>query len=80
VSIVFITLFLTGAGVLQVWLQRYTAAPQPFMAVQDQIALFYWMREVAGVVFFIGLVTYIASFFVGSKEPEPVAEGTPATA
>ena len=24
VSMVFITLFLTGAGVLQVWLQRYT--------------------------------------------------------
>jgi len=47
VSMVFITLFLTGAGVLQVWLQRYTATPQPFMAVQDQIALFYWMREIA---------------------------------
>src|SRR5512139_1947486 len=60
VSIVFITLFLTGAGVLQVWLQRYTATPQPFMAVQDQIALFYWMREIAGVVFLAGLVVYIA--------------------
>ena len=80
VSIVFITLFLTGAGVLQVWLQRYTATPQPFMAVQDQIALFYWMREIAGVVFLVGLVVYIASFFVGSKEPEAAVEGTPAPA
>jgi nitric oxide reductase subunit B len=80
VSIVFITLFLTGAGVLQVWLQRYTATPQPFMAVQDQIALFYWLREIAGVVFLAGLVTYIASFFVGSRDPEPAAEGAPATA
>jgi nitric oxide reductase subunit B len=80
VSIVFITLFLTGAGVLQVWLQRYTATPQPFMAVQDQIALFYWMREIAGVVFLAGLVVYIASFFVGSKEPEAALEGTPAPA
>jgi nitric oxide reductase subunit B len=80
VSIVFITLFLTGAGVLQVWLQRYTATPQPFMAVQDQIALFYWMREIAGVVFLAGLVVYIASFFVGSREPEAAVEGAPATA
>ena len=80
VAMVFITLFLTGAGVLQVWLQRYTATPQPFMAVQDQIALFYWLREIAGVVFLAGLVTYIASFFVGSKEPEAAAEGASATA
>ena len=75
VSIVFITLFLTGAGVLQVWLQRYTDAPQSFMVVQEQIKVFYWLREVAGVVFLAGLVTYIASFFVGSKDPEAVVAG-----
>jgi len=68
VSMVFITLFLTGAGILQVYLQRYSATPLPFMVVQDQIALFYWMREVAGVFFLIGLGTYITSFFV--KGPE----------
>jgi len=72
VSMVFITLFLTAAGVLQVWLQRYSDAPQAFMVVQDKIALFYWMREAAGVVFLIGLVLYVLSFFVGSKEPEAV--------
>ena len=53
VSIVFITLFLTGAGVLQVWLQRYTDAPQSFMVVQEQIKIFYWLREIAGVVFLV---------------------------
>jgi nitric oxide reductase subunit B len=68
VSMVFITLFLTGAGVLQVWLQRYSETPEPFMIVQQKIALFYWMREVAGVVFLIGLVVYVASFFVGGEE------------
>ncbi len=68
VAMVFITLFLTGAGVLQVWLQRISEAAQPFMVVQDQIAIFYWMREVAGVVFLIGLVLYILSFFVGGEE------------
>ncbi|GAB4510202.1 MAG: nitric-oxide reductase subunit NorB [Sulfuricaulis sp.] len=68
VSMVFITLFLTGAGVLQVWLQRYSDTPLPFMQVQDKIALFYWMREVAGVVFLIGLVVYIVSHFIGGAE------------
>jgi len=73
VSMVFITLFLTGAGILQAYLQRMGEHPQPFMAVQEQISLFYWMREVAGVIFLIGLVLYITSFFVGQKEPETVA-------
>jgi nitric oxide reductase subunit B len=70
VSMVFITLFLTGAGILQTYLQRYSDAPMSFMVVQDKIALFYWMREVAGVVFLIGLIVYIVSFFVGNNEPE----------
>ncbi|HEB97256.1 MAG TPA: nitric-oxide reductase large subunit [Sedimenticola thiotaurini] len=71
ISIVFITLFLTGAGILQVYLQRVAENPQPFMAVQDQIGLFYWLREIAGLIFLVGLVLYIASFFVGQDEPEP---------
>ncbi|MGD8588001.1 MAG: cbb3-type cytochrome c oxidase subunit I [Chromatiales bacterium] len=73
VSMVFITLFLTGAGILQAYLQRMGENPQPFMVVQEQISLFYWLREVAGVIFLIGLVLYIASFFVGQKEPEAMA-------
>ena len=67
-AIVFITLFLTAAGILQVWLQRASDTPLPFMAAQEKIALFYWMREWTGVVFLIGLIIYIASFFVGGKE------------
>jgi nitric oxide reductase subunit B len=76
VAMVFITLFLTGAGILQTYLQRYSDTPMPFMAVQEKIELFYWLREIAGVVFLIGLILYVASFFVGSKDPEAV----PATA
>jgi len=68
VSIVFITLFLTAAGILQIWLQRASDTPMSFMAAQDQIALFYWMREVAGLVFFVGLMLYIWSYFVKPKE------------
>ncbi|MFQ5643350.1 MAG: cbb3-type cytochrome c oxidase subunit I [Thiogranum sp.] len=68
VSMVFITLFLTGAGVLQVWLQRYTDTPQPFMVVQEKIEMFYWLREAAGGVFLIGLILYVAAFFVKGGE------------
>ncbi len=73
VSMVFITLFLTGAGILQTYLQRYSDQPLDFMTVQDKISLFYWLRELAGAVFLIGLVIYVVSFFAGTDEPE-VAE------
>ncbi len=72
ISMVFITLFLTAAGILQVYLQRVSENPQPFMVVQDQISLFYWLREISGIVFLIGLILYVASFFIGADEPEAV--------
>lgn len=64
IAMVCITLFLTAAGVVQVWLQRLPedGAALPFMVAQDQIATFYWLREVAGVMFLIGLVCYLLSF------------------
>jgi nitric oxide reductase subunit B len=74
VSMVFITLFLTGAGILQIFLQRVADDPQPFMAVQEQISIFYLMREIAGVVFLIGLVLYLLSYFVGNSDPEATVE------
>ena len=80
VSMVFITLFLTGAGVLQVWMQRYTETPQAFMVVQDKIAIFYWLREAAGAVFMIGLILYVTSFFVKGGEREMATTGAADTA
>jgi len=68
VAMVFITLFLTGAGILQVYLQRLTDTPLPFMVVQEKLAVFYWMRELAGVVFLIGLIVYLVSFFIKGEE------------
>jgi nitric oxide reductase subunit B len=51
-----------------VWLQRVSDTPMSFMAVQEQVSLFYWMREWTGVVFFIGLLCYLASFFIKGEE------------
>ena len=68
ISMVFITLLLTGAGIMQVYLQRYSADPLPFMVVQDRLANFYWAREVAGLSFLYGLLLYIYSFFAKGEE------------
>ncbi|OAD19974.1 nitric-oxide reductase subunit B [Candidatus Thiomargarita nelsonii] len=68
VSMVFITLFLTAAGILHVYLSRMAENPLPFMVMQEKVVLFYWMREIAGVVFLIGLVVYLISFFIGGEE------------
>jgi nitric oxide reductase subunit B len=44
--------------------------------VQEKIAMFYWLRELAGLVFFIGLVMYVASFFVKGGERRMAMETT----
>ena len=59
-------LALTGAGILQVWLQRMPGDnAMGFMATQDQLRFFYWVRMAGGTMFAVGLVTYLSSFFVG---------------
>jgi nitric oxide reductase subunit B len=70
VAMVFITLFLTGAGILQVWLQRIPESGEAlsFMATQDKLAIFFWLREIAGVFFLIGLICFISSFFITEKK------------
>ena len=69
ISMFVIALLLTGAGVVQVWLQRMSSTPMNFMAVQDQLAIFYWSREAVGFVFLAGLLLYIWSFFVKDNGP-----------
>jgi len=79
VSMVLITLFLTGAGILQIWLQRISDTPMSFMVVQDKIALFYWMRFIAGLGFATGLVLYVVSFFVPGEARATVPAKAAAT-
>jgi nitric oxide reductase subunit B len=79
IAMVFITLFLTAAGILQVYLQRATDTPLAFMAVQEKVALFYWLREISGLIFFIGLVIYLISFFVTGEQKSAVPAGATAT-
>jgi len=69
VAMVFITLFLTGAGVLQVWLQRLPEGGEAlsFMETQDKLSIFYWAREATGIIFLIGLLIYMCNFLVDRK-------------
>ncbi|MDT8991898.1 cbb3-type cytochrome c oxidase subunit I [Curvibacter sp. APW13] len=67
-------LALTGAGILQVWLQRIpTENAMSFMATQDQLNFFYWIRLGGGVGFLAGLVAHLWSFFAGPGADEQAA-------
>jgi nitric oxide reductase subunit B len=63
-SMVMITLFLTAAGAVQVWLQRWQVdgVALPFMATVEHLQGLFWARLVSGVVFLLGLVCYLCSF------------------
>ena len=47
-----------------------------FMATQDQLRFFYWVRVGGGVMFLAGLLVYLASFFIGPAADE--VESAPA--
>ncbi|MGV8842594.1 MAG: cbb3-type cytochrome c oxidase subunit I [Pseudomonas sp.] len=74
-SMIAITLILTGAGAMQVWLQRLPSdgTALPFMETAGQLAVFFWMRLAAGVVFLIGLFCFLFSFKQRSRVPVTVA-------
>jgi nitric oxide reductase subunit B len=75
-------LALTGAGVLQVWLQRIPTdgSAMGFMQTQDQLRFFYWVRLGGGVGFLLGLLTYLASFFVGDSVQDRLLAAVKSTA
>jgi nitric oxide reductase subunit B len=76
ISMGLMALALTGAGILQVWLQRMpTSGAMSFMETQDQLRFFYWLRMVGGVGFLIGLLNYLYSFFAapGANEDDAIA-------
>lgn len=65
-GVAFMTFSLTVAGVVQTHLQRVLG--MGYMEVQDQIALFYWMRLGAGVVTLLGALLFIYAIFGPVRE------------
>lgn len=64
-SMIGITLALTGAGIVQVYLQRVLA--MPYMDTQGYLGIFYYIRLFFGVTFAVGLVAYLYDFFSGKS-------------
>ena len=65
-GMVFMTFVLTFGGTVQTHMQRVVG--DYFMDVQDQIAIFYWMRLGSGVVVVFGVLLFIYSIWVPRKE------------
>ncbi|MGE5547314.1 MAG: cbb3-type cytochrome c oxidase subunit I [Solirubrobacterales bacterium] len=77
-AMAFMTFTLTFAGVVQVHLQRVMG--MSYMEVQDQLAMFYWMRLGAGLAAAIAAAIFIYSMFgrVHEQVPPRVALERPA--
>lgn len=65
-GMVFMTFVLTFAGTIQTHLQRVLG--QNYMEVQDQLALFYWMRLGSGVAVVIGTYVLLYALLVPRRE------------
>jgi nitric oxide reductase subunit B len=72
------TFALTFAGVVQAHLQRVLG--QSFMEVQDQIALFYWIRLGSGLVVVISALMFVWAVLLPGRQrsPEALAFAQPA--
>ncbi|MFQ5737154.1 MAG: nitric-oxide reductase large subunit, partial [Thermodesulfobacteriota bacterium] len=65
ISMLFIALSLTGAGIVQAYLQRMLAIP--YMETQSYMTIFYASRLFFGVTFAVGLIVYLYDFFTPGK-------------
>ncbi len=65
-AMAFMAVALTFAGVLQTHLQRVSG--EFYMEVQEQLALFYWMRLGAGVAVVIGVLMLVWALLVPGRE------------
>jgi len=68
-AMAFMTFALTFAGVVQVHLQRVRG--EGYMMVQDELALFFWMRLGSGVFVVIGALMFVYSIFGPVREELP---------
>ena len=67
------TFALTFAGIIQVHLQRVLG--QSYMEVQDQIALFYWVRLGSGVAVLISALMFVWAILVAGRTKQATLTG-----
>ena len=65
-AMAFMTFTLTFAGVVQIHLQRVMGLT--YMEVQEQLALFYWMRLGSGIFVVISVLMFVYAMFGPVRE------------
>ncbi|MCL4474629.1 MAG: cbb3-type cytochrome c oxidase subunit I [Nitrospirae bacterium] len=76
ISMVFIVLTITGAGMVQTYMERLMGLD--YVAVKTTYNLWFWiLRAIFGVGFLIGVGIFVVDFFKLGKEPMPVVSPAP---
>jgi nitric oxide reductase subunit B len=73
ISMVFIVLTITGAGMVQTYMERLIGLD--YVAVKTNYNLWFWiLRAIFGVGFLIGTLIFVVDFFKLGKEPAPALQ------
>jgi len=73
ISMVFIVLTITGAGMVQVYMERLMGLD--YVAVKTTYNMWFWiLRAIFGVGFLIGVAIFVYDFFTLGKEPVPALQ------
>ncbi len=76
ISMVFIVLTTTGAGMVQTYMERLIGLD--YVAVKTHYNLWFWiLRAIFGVGFLVGVWIFVIDFFKLGKEPMPVGSAVP---
>ncbi len=76
ISMVFIVLTITGAGMVQTYMERLMGLD--YVAVKTTYNLWFWiLRAIFGVGFLVGVGIFVVDFFKLGKEPAPVMSAEP---
>jgi len=74
ISMVFIVLTITGAGMVQVYMERLMGLD--YVAVKANYNLWFWvLRAIFGVGFLIGVGIFVVDFFRLGKGTAPAVTG-----
>jgi nitric oxide reductase subunit B len=73
ISMVFIVLTITGAGMVQVYMERLMGLD--YVAVKTTYNLWFWiLRAIFGVGFLVGVAIFVVDFFTLGKKPYPALQ------
>ncbi|GER93721.1 nitric-oxide reductase large subunit [hot springs metagenome] len=76
ISMIFIVLTITGAGMVQTYMERLMGLD--YVAVKANYNLWFWiLRAIFGVGFLYGVVTFVIDYFKLGKEPAPIVAPAP---